>query len=142
MIYHLASELATAEETFRFRWYRGAVLDAALALPGGRTLGVIRQRATAERTVFSDRFRRCWTLGGRAPRPAGPNARRGAVAAGPAAFARYPGPVFLTRERDMADAVAGDPVWDLTGGSALLSLKEVLERLRPGGSLLVEPPLA
>ena len=42
----------------------------------------------------------------------------------------------------MADAVAGDPVWHLTGGSAVLSLEEVLERLRPGGSLLVEPPLA
>ena len=58
MIYHLTSELAKAEGAFRFRWYQGAALDAALALPGGRTLGVIRQGAIAGRTVFSDWFRR------------------------------------------------------------------------------------
>ena len=57
-------------------------------------------------------------------------------------LARYPGPVFLAREGDAAGALAGDPVWHLTSGGAVLSLEEVLERLRPGGSLPVEPPLA
>ncbi len=142
VIYRLASAVATAEGTFRFRWYRAAALDAALALPGGRTLGVIRQGATAERTAFSDRFRRLLDPREPVPRallalmPDGARLRqdRGLLS-------RYPGPVFLARERDVAGAVSGDPVWHLTGAPAVLSLEEVLERLRSGGSLPVEQPL-
>ena len=143
VIYRLASGVATAEGGFRFRWYRGAALDAALTLPGVRTLGVIRQGATAERTAFSDRFRRLLD-----PREAVP---RALLALMPdearlrqerVLLSRYPGPVFLARERDVAGAVSGDPVWHLTSGPAVLSLEEVLERLHSGGSLLAEPPLA
>ena len=143
VMYRLASGVAAAEGSFRFRWYRGAALDAAMALPGGRTLGVIRQGATADRTAFSDRFRRLLD-----PREAVP---RALLALLPddvrlrqdrRLLARYPGPVFLARERDVAGAVAGDPVWHLTSAPAVLSLEEVLERLRSGGSLPMEPPLA
>ena len=57
-------------------------------------------------------------------------------------LSRYPGPVFLARERDVAGAVSTDLVWHLTASaSAVLSLEEVLERLRSGGSLPTEPPL-
>ena len=41
-----------------FRWYRAAPLDAAMTLPGGRTLGILRQGATADRTGFAKRVRR------------------------------------------------------------------------------------
>ena len=143
MIYRLASGVAAAEGGFRFRWYRGAALDAALALPGGRTVGVIRQGATAERTAFSDRFRRLLD-----PRDSVP---RALLALMPddvrlrqdrRLLARYPGPVFLAREEDVARAAAGDRVWHLTSAPAVLSLEEVLERLRSGGSFPIEPPLA
>ena len=144
VIYRLASAVATVEEEdFRFRWYRGAALDAALALPGDRTLGVIRQGATAERTAFADRFRRLLD-----PRQAVPRALLALMPDGArlrqerGLLARYPGPVFLARERDVAGAVAADRVWHLTASLAILSLEEVLERLRSGGSLPVEPPLA
>ena len=143
VVYRLASGVAAAEGDFRFRWYRGAALDAALTLPGGRTLGVIRQGAAADRTAFSERFRRLLD-----PREDVP---RALLALMPdqvrlrqdrRLLARYPGPVFLAREGDVANALSGDPVWHLTSGTALLSLEEVLERLRLGGSLPVEPPLA
>ena len=143
VIYRLASAVATADGAFRFRWYRAAALDAALALPGGRTLGVIRQGATAERTAFADRFRRLLD-----PREAVPRALLALMPDGArlrqdrGLLSRYLGPVFLARERDVASAVSTDPVWHLTGGSAVLSLEEVLERVRSGGSLPAEPPLA
>ena len=54
VIYRLAS---SAGRPYQFRWYRSAALDAAMMLPGGRTLGVIRQAATTDRTAFSDRVR-------------------------------------------------------------------------------------
>ena len=143
VVYRLASGVAAAEGDFRFRWYRGAALDAAFMLPGGRTLGVIRQGAAADRTAFSERFRRLLYPREPVPRallalmPDGARLRqdRGLLA-------RYPGPVFLAREGVAASALAGDSVWHLTSGPAVLSLEEVLERLRPGGSLPVEPPLA
>jgi len=142
-IYRLASGVAAAEGEFRFRWYRAAALDAAMMLEGGRTLGVIRQGATVDRTAFSDRFRRLLDPREDVPRallalmPDGARLRqdRGLLA-------RYPGPAFLAREGDVANSLSGDPVWHLTSGPALLSLEEVLERLRPGGSLPVEPPLS
>ena len=143
VIYRLASAVATAEGEFRFCWYRAAALDAALALPGGRTLGVIRQGATAERTAFSDRFRRLLD-----PREAVPRALLALMPDGARLrqdrrlLSRYPGPVFLARERDVAGAVSGDPVWHLTSAPAVISLEEVLERLHSGGSLPVEQPLA
>ena len=54
VIYRLASAVG---RPYQFRWYRSAALDAAVMLPGGKTLGVIRQGATADRTAFSDRVR-------------------------------------------------------------------------------------
>ena len=59
VIYRLAATVADAGDCFpRFGWYRSIPLDAALALDGGRTLGVIRQGAAADRTGFSDRIGR------------------------------------------------------------------------------------
>ena len=143
VMYRLASGVATAEGGFRFRWYRGAALDAAMLLDDGRTLGVIRQGATTDRTAFSDRFRRLLD-----PREAVPRALmalmpdEARLRQDRRLLARYPGPVFLARERDVAGAVSGDPVWHLTSAPAVLSLEEVLERLRSGGLLPAEPPLA
>ena len=143
VMYRLASGVAAAEGSFRFRWYRGAALDAAVTLPGGKTLGVIRQGATADRTAFSDRFRQLLD-----PREAVPRALlalmpdEARLRQDRRLLARYAGPVFLGKERDVAGAVADDPVWHLTSAPAVLSLEEVLERLRSGGSLPAEPPLA
>ena len=143
VVYRLASGVAAAEGEFRFRWYRAAALDAAMMLEDGRTLGVIRQGATVDRTAFSDRFHRLLD-----PRESVPRALLALMPDGARLrqdrrlLARYPGPAFLGVEQDVGNALSGDPVWHLTSGPAVLSLKEVLERLRPGGSLPVEPPLS
>lgn len=59
VIYRLASAVSTVMYPIRFRWYRSLPLDAAVCLPNGRTLGILRQGPTADRTGFSKRL---WRL--------------------------------------------------------------------------------
>ncbi len=69
VIYRLASAVAGVAGPPGFRWYRGAALDAAMTLTVGRTLGVIRQGATTDRTAFSHRVR--WLPDPSRPQPRG-----------------------------------------------------------------------
>ena len=39
-----------------FRWYRAMPMDAAMTLPDGRTVGVVRQGLTADRSGFAKRI--------------------------------------------------------------------------------------
>ena len=142
VIYRLVSAVAGVEGPPTFRWCRSAVLDAAMVLPGGRTLGVIRQGATTDRTAFSDRVR--WLPDPNQPLP------RALLAVMPdearlrqarRLLARYPGPVFLALEEHVANASADDGVWRLTATPAVLSLNEALAHMKPGGRLPTEPPL-
>ena len=59
-VYRLASTIAGAARPICLRLYRAAPLDAALMLPGGKTVGVVRQGAAADRTAFAKRL---WRLG-------------------------------------------------------------------------------
>ena len=43
VIYRLASAIANTAYPVRFRWYRAMPLDAAVTLPGGGTIGIVRQ---------------------------------------------------------------------------------------------------
>ena len=61
-IYRLAAGLAALEYPIRFRWYRALPLDAAVELPGGRSVGIVRRGNTADRSPFSNRM---WRLRGR-----------------------------------------------------------------------------
>ena len=143
VIHRLASAIASVEGSFRFRWYRAHSLDAALTLDGGRTVGVIRQGAVADRTAFADRVN--LLVGTSQDLP------RGLLALFPdqvrllqarRLLARYPGPVYLALERDVAGSVADDVIWRVPSVPGLLSLEEALASLRPGGGLPAEPPLA
>ena len=139
VIYRLAS---SAGRPHQFRWYRSAALDAAMMLPGGKTLGVIRQGATTDRTAFSDRVRWLANHQGALPRallalmPDEVRLRQARKL-----LSHYPGPVFLTMEQDVAYADSDAVVWRITSTDAILSLNEVLTHIRPGGRLPVEPPL-
>ena len=142
VIYRLASAVACVAGPPEFRWYRGAALDAALTLPGNRTLGVIRQGATVDRTSFSHRVR--WLPDPSRPQPRGllalmPDEAR--LREARRLLSRYPGPVYLALEEHVANASAGDRVWRLSRTPAVLSLEEALGNLRPGGRLPTEPPL-
>ena len=142
VIYRLASAVAGAAGPPVFRWYRSAVLDAAMTLPGGKTLGVIRQGTTTDRTSFSHRVR--WLPDPSRPLPRAllalvpDEARLGQARR---LLNRYPGPVYLALEEHAANASAGDRVWRLTATPAVLSLGEALSHVRPGGRLPAEPPL-
>ena len=59
VVYRLASTVAGVAHPVDLRLYRAGPLDAAMTLPGGRTVGIARQGHAADRTGFS---RRLWKL--------------------------------------------------------------------------------
>ncbi len=139
VIYRLASTIAAETGPIGFRWYRAAPLDAALALPDGRTLGIVRQGPTADRTGFSKRL---WRLGeGSLP---------GAVLIlmpdevrlrhTRRALTGSPVPAVLALERDAAWAGPSESVWRLPSVAAPLDLRYALSSyLERGGAVPREP---
>ena len=138
-IYRLVSTVAGVAHPICLRLYRAAPLDAAIALPEGKTFGVVRQGPAADRTAFAKRL---WRLG-QGPLPgtvlilASDEVRlrhaRGLLA-------RTPVNALLALERDAVLAGLDAPVWRPPSGGARLDLGYVLERLRPGGEIPVEGP--
>ena len=134
VLYRLASAVAGITGPTGLRLYRSGPLDAALLLPVGRTVGLIRQGAAAERTAFAKRL---WRLG-QGPQP-------GAVLVLASdevrlrharnLLARSPVTALLALERDAAMACPGDRAWRPVSGNAVLDLRYVLGRLRPVGEL-------
>ena len=138
-VYRLASAVASVAHPVGLRLYRAGPLDAAMLLPGGRTVGVVRQGLAADRTGFAKRL---WRLG-RGPLP-------GAVLVlasdevrlrhARQLLARTSVPALLALERDAVLAGADAPVWRLPSANAALDLRSALEGLIPGGELPTEPP--
>ena len=138
-LYRLASAVAGAAGPIGLRLYRAAPLDAALLLPGGRTLGVVRQGPAADRTAFAKRL---WRLG-QGPLPGAilvltSDEVRLRHARG--VLARTPVNALLALERDAALGGADARVWRPASGNASLDLGCAVERLRPGGEIRVEGP--
>ena len=139
VLYRLAAAVAGIARPIGLRLYRASPLDAALLLSGGRTLGVLRQGATADRTSFAKRL---WRLG-QGPQPGivlvlasdGVRLRHARRL-----LARSPVNALLSLERDAAPASPEARVWRPATGSASLDLGHVLARLRPGGELPEEEP--
>ena len=141
LIYRLASAVSNVAHPIRFRWYRAMPVDAAIILPDGRTIAVVRQGPTADRTAFAKRMWRLW----KGLRPSAVlmlmpdevrlrHARR--LMAGAPAIA------FLALGRDAASAGAGAPVWRIPSGSAVLDLRTALSHTRPRGAPPREKPPA
>ena len=139
VIYRLTSSIAAVQGIASFRWYRGLPLDAGIVLLDGRTVGVVRQGLTADRTGFAKRI---WRLR-EGPPPGGAllllpdeirlrHARRLAAAA--------PFPVLLSLEREAAWSGPGSPVWRLPAVNAHLDLKAALGHIQGSGGLPAEPP--
>ena len=141
-IYRLAAAITEVAWPLRFRWYRAQPMDAAIALPDGRSLFVVREGATADRTAFGKRL---WRLR-EGPRPGAylllvPDAVRLRHAA--RLMARAPAPAFLALERDAAASSGQDArVWRTAAGSPWLSLREVLSHVAQRSAWPEEGPLA
>ena len=138
VIYRLASTLASVALPVGLRLYRAGPLDAAMTLPGGRTVGIVRQGHAADRTGFS---RRLWKLRD-APRPGTVfvlatdevrlrHARK---------MAPHTVEALLTLERDAALAGPEDDVWRPAASGPPLNLRSALGQLAPGGRLPEEDP--
>ena len=139
VIYRLASAINQVFHPLAFRWYRAMPLDAAIALPDGRSVAVVRQGDTADRTAFAKRL---WRLGQLPPTSAVlmllpdevrlRQARRLAAA--------LPSPVFLALEGDAASAGAGAAVWRTPSGPATLDLQTALAHIDPPRSWPIRKP--
>ena len=140
-IYRLAAAITDAAWPLRFRWYRAAPIDAAIALPDGRSLFVVREGATANRTAFAKRL---WRLR-EGPRPGAylllvPDAVRLRHTA--RLMARAPVPAFLALEPDAASSGTSARIWRTASGSPLLSLREVFAHVALRRAWPEEEPLA
>ncbi len=133
VIYRLASALCEAAFPIRVRWYRSAPADAAIALPDGRTLAIVRWGRSVERTAFARRVRRL---------------REGAEYSAALLLApdevrlrharrlaaSLPFPCFLTLENSVAAASAETPIWQVPSGGSRISLTTALRFVRRRGS--------
>ncbi|MDE2859884.1 MAG: replication-relaxation family protein [Chloroflexota bacterium] len=141
VVYRLAAAVANIHHPIRFRWYRAMPMDAAISLPGGCTIAVIRQGPTADRTGFSKRLRRLMDgprFGGvllLAPDETGLRYARRLLAGARAA-------AVLALERDAAAGATGDRVWRLPSLNAAIDLRTAIDRMGRGGAFPAERPLA
>ena len=139
VIYRLASAVSGAAHPIRFRWYRAMPMDAAIALPDGRVIAVVRQGLTSDRTVFAKRLRRLWD--GPLPgavlmlTPDEARLRHASRLAGGA-----PAISFLALERDAASAGVNAPVWRLPSGASTVDLRTVLSHTRQRSAWPAEEP--
>ena len=136
-IYRIASVVSNVAYPVRFRWYRAVPMDAAMTLPGGKTVGIVRQGLTADRSGFSKRL---WRLRD-GPMPGTVlilmaddvrlrHARR--------LLSTTDVPALLALERDAVLAGANDPIWSPTRVRAGIDLRYELDRAEPGGEFLEE----
>ena len=137
-VYHVASALSNVAYPIRFRWYRAMPMDAAMTLPDGRTVGIIRQGLTADRSGFSKRLWRLrdWPLPGTllilmADDVRLRHARR--------LLSTTDVPALFALEREAVLAGAGDRIWSPVKVSAAIDLRYELDRAIPGGELPREP---
>ena len=139
VIYRVAAAVSEAAHPIRFRWYRAGPADAGIVLPGGRCIAVVRQGKTADRATFAKRL---WRLSEEA-RPGAvlllvPDGVRRRQAS--RALDSLPLLGFLALEDDAARGDAGSHAWRTPSAPVPLSLREVLDYVRPGGELPAGTP--
>ena len=138
VVYRLASALANREHPISLRLYRASPLDAALTLPGGKTVGIVRQGPTADRSAFS---RRLWKLR-QVPLPGVVLILVTDEVRLRHARQRTPRAVnaLLALERDAVLSTSADRVWRPAAYGAPIDLRDAVERLAPGGQAPEEDP--
>ncbi len=139
VIYSLASTISAVASPIRLTWYRAMPMDAAIRLPDGRTIAVIRQGLTAGRTSF---HKRLWRLRTKSETGAVlallPDEVRLRDVRGRLSGSSTP--AFLALESHAAGAHPDDAVWRSAAVSSSADLASVLSDIAPGGEIPVEPP--
>ena len=140
-IYRLAAALSEAVYPLGLRWYRARPLDAALRLPDGRRIAIVRLGRTAERTAFAKRIRRLRQTPGLgavlllAPDEVRLRQARRLVSGAPAI-------TFLALEAEAAVSGADAPIWRPPSGPDRISLRETTRYVVAHGGWTEERPLA
>ena len=137
-VYGVASTVSSLAFPIRFRWYRSIPLDAAMTLPDGRTVGIVRQGLTADRSGFSRRLwgLRDWPMPGTV-----------LVLMADEVWLRHARRLLFTTDVPALFAVerlavltgAGDRIWSPPKVGAEIDLRYALDRVGPGGQLPIEP---
>ena len=137
-VYGVASTVSSLAFPIRFHWYRSIPLDAAMTLPDGRTVGIVRQGLTADRSGFSRRLwgLRDWPMPGTvlvlmADEVRLRHARR--------LLSTTDVPALFAVERLAVLTGAGDRIWSPPKVGAEIDLRYALDRAAPGGGLPQEP---
>ena len=136
--YRLASAISNVSYGIRLRWYRAAPMDAAIELPDGRVVAVVRQGRTSDRTSFAKRMWRLWDV----PLPGlvlvlVPDGVRLRLAL--TLLSGAPVPALAALERDVVPAEPTGTVWHGPSGGAAVDLVSALARTHPGGAVHEEP---
>ena len=140
VIYRLASAIANAAHPICFRWYRAMPVDAVVTLPGGGTVGIVRQGPTTDRTGFPKRL---WRLT-REPQPGcilliAPDEVR--LRHSRNRLPHTPATALFALEREAVAVSPDDPVWRLRSINAAVSLRDAIHRLTRRGAVPNERPL-
>ena len=137
-VYGVASAVSNVSYPLRFRWYRAIPLDAAMTLPDGKTVGVVRQGLTADRSGFSRRLwgLRDWPLPGTVLVLMADDAR---LRHARRLLSTTDVPALFAVERDAVLAGAGDRIWTPARMGAETDLRRALDRAAPGPGLPLEP---
>ena len=137
VIYRLASTISNVSYPIRFRWFRTTPVDAAIILPDERTIGVVRQGLTSDRTAFAKRMRRL--------REDTPSASAVLILAPDEVRLRQirrltvGTPTVLALEKEAVLCGPGEPIWHPPSINASLDLEYVLARMNRKGALPTEP---
>ena len=140
-VYRLAAAVTGIANPTRIRWYRASPLDAALFLPEGTVVGVVRHGVITDRTAFSKRLRRL----SEGPLPGAlllllpdevrlRHARR--------LLRGAPLTAFLALEEHVVSGGPGDRIWRLPSLSGVLTLEEALSVVDRRGLAPAESPPA
>ena len=140
-VYSVAEAISAVSTPLSIRLYRAAPIDAAVTLPDGRTIGIVRLGRMSDRTSFAKRMQRL---------NEGP--LTGAVALlvpdeirlrhTRRILSRPRTPTFIALEADAVAADVSEPVWHMPGTTARFDMESVVRQVARGGRIPVEPPLA
>ena len=140
VVYRIAAAISNTAFPVRFQWYRAMPMDAAVTLPGGGTIAIVRQGPTTDRTGFSKRL---WRLT-QGPQPGcilvlAPDEVR--LRHSRRRLSQTPAEALFALEREAAAASPDAPVWRLRSVSAAVSLRAAIDRMDRRGALPTERPL-